>query len=101
MCRHATITDIFYVAHKSLKSKAETYALLRNFISNMAIAAVDSDIIISALELDWVDFEDCVQYFTGESVDADYIITRNPNDFAGGDIVAILPEELLNIIAPE
>jgi len=97
----SAITDIFYVTHKALKSKAETYALLKNLIGTIAIAAVDSDIITEALESDWDDFEDCVQYFVGESIDVDCIVTRNPGDFLNGDIKAMLPQALLNLIAPE
>jgi len=97
----SAITDIFYVTHKALKSKTETCVLLKNLIGTIAIATVDSDIITEALESDWDDFEDCVQYFIGESIDVDCIVTRNPNDFLSGDIKVMLPEALLNLIAPE
>jgi len=97
----SAITDIFYVTHKALKSKTETYALLKNLIGTITIAAVDSDIITDALESDWDDFEDGVQYFVGESIEVDYIVTRNPYDFLSGDTKVVLPEALLNLIAPE
>ena len=97
----SAITDIFYITHKALKSKTETYALIKNLIGTITIATVDSDIITEALESNWDDFEDCVQYFVGESIDVDCIVTRNPNDFLSGDIKAMLPEALLNLIAPE
>jgi len=97
----STITDIFYVTNKALKSKTETYALLKNLINTIIIAAVDSDIISGALESVWDDFEDCVQYFVGESIDVDYIVTRNSKDFLNGNIKTMPPEALLNLIAPE
>jgi len=97
----SAITDIFYVTNKALKSTTETYALLKNLINTITVAAVDNEIITGALESDWDDFEDCVQYYVGESVDVDYIVTRNPADFFSGEISTMLPEALLNLIAPE
>ena len=97
----SAITDIFYVTYKALKSKAKTYTLLKNLVDTITVAAVDCDVISGALELDWDDFEDCVQYLVGESVEVDYIVTRNPGDFINGDIKTISPETLLNLIAPE
>ena len=41
------------------------------------------------------DFEDCLQDRCAKSVDADYIITRNVDDFANSDVPALLPEKLL------
>ena len=51
-----------------------------------------------ALELDWSDFEDAVQYVVGESLALDYIITRNVRDFAKGKIPAVTPEQFIEII---
>ena len=67
------------------------------------IAAVDGDTISKALDAYWNDFEDCVQYFVGESISADYIVTRNPKDFVNNKITitVLTPEALLDIIAPE
>ena len=97
----SAVTDIFYVTNKYLKNKDATLAFLRNLTNTVAIAAVDSDIILDALDARWNDFEDCVQYSVSESIDADYIVTRNPNDFVNSDIPAISPEKLLDIIAPQ
>ena len=51
-----------------------------------------------ALDLEWDDFEDSVQYIVGGSFSADYIITRNTEDFASGSIIAVTPEEFLRNI---
>ncbi|MDR0311106.1 MAG: PIN domain-containing protein [Acidobacteriota bacterium] len=98
----SAITDIFYIASKFLKSKAVARELLKkHLIDTVKIATVRDDIIYEALSAEWNDFEDCVQYFVGESIGADYIVTRNPEDFSVGTIKAVSPKELLNIIAPE
>ena len=95
-------TDIFYITNKIIKSKVDTKELLKKLIYHtVEVAAVDGSIITQALDSEWDDFEDCVQYYVGESISADYIVTRNPDDFADGNIKVITPDELLDIIAPE
>lgn len=98
----SAITDIFYIVNKTLKNKTAVYELLKkHFIGAINIAAVDGDTIIEALNAEWDDFEDCVQYIAGESIFADYIVTRNPKDFVNANIEAVTPEEFLNILMPE
>lgn len=98
----SSVTDIFYITNKHLKDKEATYKLLKDhLIGTVNIAAVDSKSIVDALDLEWNDFEDCVQYVVSESIAADYIVTRNPQDYENEQIKVVTPEELLNIIAPE
>jgi len=98
----SSVTDIFYIINKSLKNKKTVCDLLKkHFIGAINIAAVDGDVIFRALNAEWEDFEDCVQYIAGESIFADYIVTRNPKDFVKSNIKIVTPEELLDIIAPE
>jgi len=98
----SAITDIFYIVCKYLKSKVIARELLKkHLVDAVKIATVSGDIIYEALDAEWSDFEDCVQYFVCERIGADYIVTRNPEDFSGGTIKAVSPKELLNIIAPE
>jgi len=98
----SAITDIFYITYKYLKDKTATQDLLKNhLVKTIKIAAVDGDIIVEALNAGWDDFEDCVQYVTGKSITADYIVTRNSNDFSISTIKAITPKDFLDIIAPE
>ena len=97
----SAVTDIFYIANKVLKDKSATYSLLReHLMGTVGIATVDSSHILKALNLEWDDFEDCVQFTVGESIAADYIVTRNPKDYDEGQIKALTPEELLDVIAP-
>ena len=98
----SAITDIFYIISRMIKNNFEVKELLRKLvINNVEIATVDGSIISQALDTDWDDFEDCVQYYVGESISVDYIVTRNPDDFTDGNIKVVTPDELLNIIAPE
>ena len=52
-----------------------------------------------ALDLDWDDFEDSVQFVVGEGLTVDYIITRNTQDFSSGSIPAVTPEQFIQAIA--
>ena len=94
----SAVTDVYYIAQKELKSKDAAKALLVNLFSTFRIAAVSETSIHEALDLDWDDFEDCVQYTVGKNMNAEYIITRNAKDFAKSQIIAISPDEFLNMI---
>jgi hypothetical protein len=48
----------------------------------LIVASVSGTTIHEALDLQWDDFEDSVQYVVGKAISADYIVTRNPSDFA-------------------
>jgi len=94
----SAVTDIFYIAKKELKNKNTALTLLKNILKTIHIASVTEDSIHEALDLEWEDFEDSVQYVAGKSIYADYIITRNPNDFAYSQIEVISPHEFLEKI---
>lgn len=47
---------------------------------------------------DFSDFEDCLQMQCAKEIMADYIITRNVNDYRCSDIEAITPERFLEIM---
>ena len=62
-------------------------------------ATVTDKNIYQALELNWDDFEDSVQYIIGEGLAVDYIITRNLRDYASSLIPAVTPDNFLEIVA--
>ena len=94
----SAVTDIFYVAKKELKNKDLAIKLLKDILKTIHIASVTETNIYEALDLQWDDFEDSVQYVIGQSISADYIITRNPKDFSNSDIKVMSPEEFFNQI---
>jgi len=98
----SAITDIYYITNKVLKNDKATRELIKkHLMKTVRIASVDEETIFKALGTGWRDFEDCVQYYVGESISADYIVTRNPEDFACDKISVVTPQKLLDIIAPE
>ena len=97
----STITDLFYIIRKELKNKEASLKLLKNLIISVDIAAVSGSEIRKAIDLNWGDFEDAVQFTAGESLAVDYIITRNTSDFSSATIPVISPEDFLLEITSE
>ena len=97
----ASVTDIFYIACKDI-GKKDTHNAIKHLLHVFQPAAVIGDNIFKALDLDWGDFEDAVQFVVGESHSVDYIVTRNTRDFSFGSIPAVTPQQFIkNIINEE
>lgn len=93
-----SLTDIYYLANKQLHNKTLVLELINNLLKIVHIAGVNEQEIILALNLGWKDFEDAVQYSSAKSIEADCIITRNPNDYIDSQIPVYNPEQALNIL---
>ena len=94
----SAITDIFYFVQKE-NGKNTARVALKRLLQVFYPATVTDRNIFHALELEWEDFEDSVQYTVGEGLSVDYIITRNTQDYSSGTIVAATPEKFLQLIA--
>lgn len=97
----SAITDIYYISYRLLKDKETVRDLIRNLLKIISIAAVSEDEIKEALELEWDDFEDSVQYSVALLGDIDGIVTRNTDDYNTSGIAVWTPEQLLEQIAAE
>ena len=96
----SAITDIFYIARKDIGKKNAKEAL-KTLLQVFKPATVTASHIYEALDLEWEDFEDSVQYVVGENFPVDYIITRNISDYASGSIPAVTPEQFIKVIAKD
>jgi predicted nucleic acid-binding protein len=92
------MTDIFYITAKLLGNKEHAKNLLKKLVGTINIATIDGNMVVEALDFEWNDFEDAVQYVVGKNIAAEYLVTRNPKDFSGDKITTVEPEDLLNII---
>jgi predicted nucleic acid-binding protein len=92
----SAITDIFYIAQKAL-GKKQTKEELKKLLTVFLPATVTDNNIYEALNLDWEDFEDSVQFIIGKNFSADYIVTRNIKDYSSSTIPAIEPEQFLKL----
>ncbi len=90
-----SIPNMFYIFRKNF-SQDERRFLLKNLCNIFKISDLNTKKILAALENEkFVDFEDCLQEECAVESMADYIVTRNPADFANSRVKVILPEEFL------
>jgi predicted nucleic acid-binding protein len=94
-------TDLFYITRKEFQDIGKTYGALKNIFRTIRIAAVDEETVHTALDLEWKDFEDCIQYVSAKGFMPDYIITRNASDYCDGDITPISPTDFIERISGE
>ena len=90
------VTDVYYIVNKYVKDDIqvrEKIFILGNFIK---ICNCTSEDITGALALFMPDFEDAVAAAIARREKADYIITRNEEDFANSPVPAISPAEFLS-----
>jgi hypothetical protein len=62
------------------------------------IATVTNNEVNRAIALEGDDFEDSIQYTVGESINAQYIITRNPKDYEASTIPVIMPTKFIQLV---
>jgi predicted nucleic acid-binding protein len=94
----SAITDIYYLIRKDKKDKAAALSLIKKLVKMVHIASVTNSEIHRAIALEWGDFEDSLQYTVGESIAADYLITRNTKDYEAPTIPVLLPAEFIQLV---
>jgi len=87
------------VLRKARNNADETYRMMDELTDLFSVALVSEKTIADALALRWNDFEDAVQYIAARENSADYIVTRDTQDFSSGHIPAVTPEQFMRIIA--
>lgn len=97
----SAVTDLYYIAHRQLRDKAAAKDLIKRLLQVVAVAAVSERELISALKLDWNDFEDSVQYSVALLNEMDGLVTRNPKDYVNAEIPIWEPEQILQTFSME
>ena len=91
-----TLSTLWYVLRK--KSVKERRKNLRDICTIFSVASASQTEIIDAIEKDsFVDFEDCLQEQCAVEEVADYIVTRNPDDYIESRVKVIQPDELVSL----
>ena len=91
-----TFVNVVNIAGKNVDKKAlrETLVKLKKFVKVVSIG----DICIEhALNSDFFDFEDEVQYLAAKREQADYILSRDESGFKMSDIPVMNVTEFLNV----
>ncbi len=92
-----TITTLDYLISKAIdkkKAKIEIKKLLTIF----RIAEVNSKVLELSVNSKFGDFEDAVQYYSGECCDMSGLVTRNAKDYKNASLPVYTPEELWGIV---
>lgn len=92
-----SLLDIFYILRKDYSSE-ERKDMLLGLCETCGVVGIDKIKVLNAITNEqFSDFEDCVQSECAKSIRAEYIITRDINDFANSEIPPILPNVFLQI----
>lgn len=88
------ILNINYILRKSY-SRDNVREILNKFLPFIKVLSVDSGVIYSSLNSDFIDFEDGVQYYCSLNNEISEIITRNIKDYKPSKIPVLTPIEFL------
>ncbi len=93
------IANIYYLINQQ-KTKAETRKIIRKVLEFLSVPATSRKDLLLAIESDFSDFEDGIQYYSALNIDAvNYIITRNKKDFKTSAITVVTTEEFVKLYA--
>ncbi len=93
-----SIPNLFYILRKRYTPK-ERRGLIKNLCDIFRISDLNAEKIISAVDNEgFSDFEDCLQEECAVEAVADYIVTRNPDDYKKSRIKVIEPDEFVKIL---
>lgn len=92
-----SMTTLFYLISRHGGSQ-QAAAAVRDVFEVFEVAAVDRAVLESAVSMGWSDFEDAVQMAAAVEAGAEYLLTRNPDDFEGGPIPVLQPGEFLPLL---
>jgi predicted nucleic acid-binding protein len=93
----STFSDIYYIIRKA-KGRDLTLEFVRNISTFCQVATVDQSVISMALNANFKDFEDAIQYSTAVINQLDAIITRNQKDFPVTTPRILTPDQLIQDI---
>jgi len=90
----SSIADIYYVSRKA-SGREKTLAFIRELIDILEVLSVTKETIIDALNTEFKDFEDALQYCVADMNCINIIVTRNKSDFNLSTIEICTPDELI------
>ncbi|MDX1641931.1 MAG: PIN domain-containing protein [Balneolaceae bacterium] len=93
------LANLIYLLFDIYKIEAAAEKLL-DFIRASSIINGDKPVMIKAIDSDFKDKEDALQYFTAQNYGADYFITRNIKDYKPNSefLPVMTPKEFIDSI---
>ncbi len=90
------LANVDYITAK-YSTKAKSRKAIRILRKKISILPVNGNIVDKALESEFTDFEDAIQYYAAESEEVDFIVTRNKKDYAKGKLKVVTAQEFLEL----
>lgn len=94
------LANVFYILRKATGTiKARQY--MRKLRILIGVLPVGEKIVDLALNSEFPDFEDAIQYFAARENHVETLLTRNVKDYKAKDLLVQTPEEYLKSFPPE
>ena len=93
-----SVTDIYFLMHKALRSAAETRKALGILFSLFEIIDTCGIDCRKALTSGVSDYEDAVMIETASRAEIDCIVTRNLKDYAGAPMPVYSPTQFIELL---
>jgi len=88
-------SNLFYLLHQQM-TRTKAIEILKDLANLLNILKVDEGSILQALNSEFKDFEDAIQYFTVlDYKSIDTIVTRNIKDYKHSEIPVMSPDTLI------
>ncbi len=90
-----SFSNLHYLLSKQY-NRVESRRILSQLKTLVVVLSVDDKVISLALNSDFTDFEDAIQYFTAINNDVPMLITRNLKDYKTAAIPVLSPAAFLS-----
>ena len=92
-----TITTLDYLITKTINKK-QAKIEIKKLLTIFNIAGVNSTVIELSVNSTFDDFEDALQYYSGECCEVEGLVTRNTKDYKNTKLPIYTPDELWGIV---
>lgn len=91
------VTTLFYLVERYTNHQQAVLAI-SDLLRVFRVAAVDQNVLMQAMALNWRDFEDAVQVCAAIEAGGRYIISRDATGFAGAGLPVLSPADMLQLL---
>jgi predicted nucleic acid-binding protein len=91
-----SLPNVHYLLSKK-KSEEEAKQILRKFKILVNVTPLDEKIIDLALNSEFSDFEDAIQYFSALQNEVEVLLTRNLKDYKKAQISVLTARDFINL----
>jgi predicted nucleic acid-binding protein len=92
-----SITDVYYIIKKNYAGSQQAQQSIADLVEILLPVDTKAEDIQTAIKLAFSDFEDAVICATAIREKANYILTRNIEDFANSPVNAVAPADFLKL----